>query len=325
MTKSERLALAGAKNSRDARGLMDRAIEDGDFERARVLAVQFNSLAHFERELDLAQTVHNYYTKKQVLSNKMGRNRQQYVAKIEQSRARKQKFYEGEYAKLKERQEAELNALLERWRSARADILDETQTEYDNALATAKLLAYRQSFEEAIKIRDSAMRQFKGRTAKTTDKIDRQFKRQCEILLDRQDLELTSLIQNRNAEMRNYDSLLQTTDNTAREVFRVQNAKCVVKIAERMPYNAPPPRSLRMQTVHAEPDEPDPQSFLSMAPSSDFEHTMDIVDSKLANVMEEMDETRSPVTGLEKSRVLFLTPTRPGQRSSNSPIAKPLY
>jgi hypothetical protein len=321
MSRRDRMALAGARNSRDARGLMDRAIEDGKFEDAREIANQVNSLAHFEKELELAHTVHNYYTTKQVLSNKMGRDNQQYVTKIAANRSRKQKFYENEYSKLKQRQENELNVFLERWRTARDEVRDETQTEYANALSTAKLLAYRENFDEAIKIRNSAERQFKRKTVTRTDEVDEQFHRQCTILLERQELELTALIESRNAEMRNYESLLRTTHNTAREAFRVKNAECVVKISQEMARDTVPPKSLRMQTVHAEPDEPDPQSFNGRG-SLEFEHTMDITDSKLANVMEDIQESRSPFVGLEKSRALFLTPTRNGSQGPGSPSSK---
>jgi hypothetical protein len=56
------------------RHLMDQAIDNGDFETAKALSEEVESLDLYDRELKLAETVHTYFTKKQALSDQMYQN-----------------------------------------------------------------------------------------------------------------------------------------------------------------------------------------------------------------------------------------------------------
>jgi hypothetical protein len=259
----------------EVRALVDIAIESGNFEEAKDLSQEADSLEAFEAELKFAKTVHTYYTKKQTMSDAMYQNSETYSRDIEFARETTQVFYYNEYQDLKKRQEEELDTLLEKWEGNRAQSVTTGEEELKQTLATAKLLAQRHQFDEAIRIRNEADRQYRVRMGKKIAQVDSYFTRQCEAMLAKHENEIVALTKRRAAEMQLFNALIDAARRQALDKFVRDNATEVVRIVKRFPPGSIVPKCLQMQSVRGRPLERGPAQC---DPEPEFQQLMDHVD-----------------------------------------------
>ena len=244
------------KTAAEAEYLMNLAIESGNFEDAKILAEEVKSLKNFESELQLAKTVHGYYTDKQEFSNKMDRNYHEYEHQINEAKRNSEQFFREEFQNLRVQQEEELENVLKKWDNARFDIQGDAEAEYRQTMITAKLLAGRMRFDDAIKLKAEAEARLKSKTRKTTREVDLKFNTQCELLLERQESTIKALVERKNAELKLLDALLDASRSQALEFFLMNNANAILDIAARFPPGSSIPKSLQMQTVRGRPMKP---------------------------------------------------------------------
>ena len=256
MSVNSQSGPAKPKTAKEARKLMNLAIERGEFEDAKLLAEEISSLENFETELELAKTVYGYYGEKQLFSDNMDRNCKGYEQQISEARKNSQDYFSQEFFKLKEQLEQELDALLEKWDNARVVAQGDAEVEFQQTMTTAKLLASRMRFDEAIKIKNEAEAKLRVRAKNSTRKVDLKFDKQCNLLLDRQLNTIKALAERRNAEMKLFDALLDAAQSQALEMFLQNNANAVIQIAARFSPDASIPKSLQMQTIRGRPMTP---------------------------------------------------------------------
>ena len=265
------------KTAAEAEYLMNLAIESGNFEDAKILAQEVESLKNFESELQLAKTVHGYYTDKQKFSNKMDRNYHGYEHQINEAKRNSEEFFRTEFQNLRVQQEEELENVLKKWDNARFDIQGDAEAEYRQTMITAKLLAARMRFDDAIKMKAEAEARLKSKTRKTTREVDLKFNTQCELLLERQESTIKALAERKNAELKLLDALLDASRSQALEFFLMNNANAILEIAARFPPGSSIPKSLQMQTVRGRPMQPKVRTE-TKPPEKKFMEKMDEVD-----------------------------------------------
>lgn len=265
----------------EANALMEAAIDSGDFEAAKEYDNQLKILQNFQEELHLAGTVHNYYKKKQQLSNNMGANSSAYRQQIEDAKSISDQYFQGEFMALRQKQEAELDALLDKWDAARNEHYGHQEEEYNQMMVTARLIAQQKKFDEAIKIKTLAERNMKAKTKQKFKEIDEQFRRQCDLLLKRQQQEINALAGRRQAEIRIFDALIEASETEALDAFLVNNATAVLGIANRFKPDSFIPKSLSMQTVRSKPMAPK-QTQYYIDPEKSYIRRMDVIDETLS-------------------------------------------
>ena len=257
---------------------MNLAIESGNFEDAKILAQEVESLKNFESELELAKTVHGYYNDKQMFSNNMDRNYRGYEQQINEAKQNSEEFFRNEFQSLRIQQEEELENALRKWDNARFDVQGDAEAEYRQTMITAKLLAGRMRFDDAIKLKAEAEARLKSKMRKTTREIDLKFNTQCELLLERHEHTIRALAERKNAEMKLLDALLDASRSQALEFFLMNNANAVLEIAARFPPGASIPKSLQMQTVRGRPMKPKGPQPEMPVPERKFMKKMDEID-----------------------------------------------
>lgn len=265
----------------EANALLESAIDSGDFEAAKEYDNQLKILQNFHEELNLAGTVHRYYQKKQQLSNNMGANSLAYKQQIEDAKSKSDQYFQGEFCVLRQKQEEELDTLLDKWDSTRNQHYGHQEEEYNQMMVTARLIAQQKKFDEAIKIKTMAERNMKLKTKQKFKEIDDQFRRQCDLLLKRQQQEINALAGRRQAEVRIFDALIEASETEALDAFLVNNATAVLGIANRFRPDSFIPKSLSMQTVRSKPMAPkQPQIYAD--PEESYLLRMDTVDRTLS-------------------------------------------
>ena len=265
----------------EANALLEAAIDSGNFEAAKEYDNQLKILQNFHEELDLAGTVNNYYKKKQELSNNMGANSLAYKGQIEEAKDKSDQFFQGEFITLKKKQEEELDALLDKWDATRNEYYGHQEEEFNQMMVTARLIAQQKKFDEAIKIRTMAERNMKAKTKQKFKEVDEQFRRQCDLLLKRQQQEINALAGRRQAEMRIFEALVEAAETEALDAFLVNNASAVIGIASRFKPDSFIPKSLSMQTVRSKPMAPK-QTLPTLDPEISYMLRMDTIDKTLS-------------------------------------------
>jgi hypothetical protein len=240
----------------EAQRLMQAAINEGDFEGAKLMAEEVASLQNFEAEVGLAKAVHGYYQNKQALSSTMDENCRLCSEKTKDARSKAEKFYRSEFLKMKKRHEDELEDLIRKWDDSRVDALGDAQSEFNRTMTTAKLLARRLNFDEAMRMRKEATEVLKDRSRHSPSDVNALWYRQGLLLLSRQQEELNVLIERKNLEFPLLETSRETAETQLRETFFLDNANTVMEIASTFPNtgNSFIPHSLRMQAVRGRPD-----------------------------------------------------------------------
>ncbi|OHT13530.1 hypothetical protein TRFO_03260 [Tritrichomonas foetus] len=268
------------RTAEEANAFMEAAIEAGDFELAKEYNEQVDLLKNFHEELHLAGTVHSYFENKQALSNNMGANYVAYKKQIEEGKKKSDMFFQTEFQYLKEKQEAELDALLDKWDATRNTASEHAEAEYNQMMTTARLIAQQKKFDEAINIRNLAGQKLKSRSKQRIKELDAQFRKQCDLLLQRQQQEINALAGRRLAESRLFDALAEAAESEALDVFLVNNASAVIGIANRFRPDSFIPKSLSMQTVRSRPSAP--KQTKKMNAEKTYLKRMDNVDKTLS-------------------------------------------
>ena len=267
----------------EANALMEAAIESGDFEAAKEYNKHLDILKNFNDEIQLAGTVHNYYTNKQILSNNMGTNYTAYQNQIAEGRRKSDIYFQNEFNNLKRKQEEELDALLDKWDASRNLANDNAEAEFNQMMTTARLIAQQKKFDEAINIRNKASERLKSRTKKKVNVINKQFRHQCDLLLERQQQEINALAGRRQAEVRLFEALAEAAESEALDSFLVNNASAVISIAHNFRPDSFIPKSLSMQTVRSKPSAPKIPSKPEADPA--YLNHMDNVDKTVSTTL----------------------------------------
>jgi hypothetical protein len=147
--------------------------------------------------------------------------------------------------------------------------------EFEQTLKTAKLLAQRQQFDEAIRIRDEADHEWRVRKKKKIEQIDSYFTRQCEAVLAKHENEIGAFMKRREAEMQLFDALVDAAQRKALDKFVRDNALEVVRIVRRFPPGAVVPKCLQMQSVRGKPLD---RGVIACEPDPEFQQLMEQVD-----------------------------------------------
>jgi hypothetical protein len=210
--------------------------------------------------LKLAETVHTYFAKKKLLSDKMHRSAQVCEAKKRVQEDRLREFYYQQFLELKKQQELDLNGLIDKWKLSRDQRCVSIETDYDQTLNAAKLLARDLQFDEAIRVRNEADQKLRLRAKKTVDDCDISFQAQCDTLLKTQQRDIALLEKRRDAELTRLNAHLDVSKRELGKRFRRANANEVVAIATDLLPATTVPKALQLQTVRAKPAAPpDPE------------------------------------------------------------------
>lgn len=287
----------------EANTLMEQAIEVGDFEAAKEYYHRSEILKNYREEVNLAGTVHNYYVTQQKLSTNMNENFNSYKKQIEEARIKSDKFFQNEYRNLKRKQETELDERLDKWDKDRNSTFNTHEHDYNQTMITARLVAQQKKFDEAIKIRTLAEENLRKKSQERSKEIDAQYRRQCDLLLERQQQEINALAGRRQAELRIFDALSEAAESEALDSYLVNNASAVIGIAKRFQHDSFIPKALSMQTVRSRKLTIKP-SHKNLPPERTYLKKMDNIDKALSSPLRQVPGKESSQR-FSPSRTLF--------------------
>jgi hypothetical protein len=234
---------------------MDQAIESGDFERARSLSEEVESLDLYERELRLAKTVHTYWTQKNILSDTMHHDTQI----CEQQKKRQQdstnSLFTQKLNSLKKSQEIELKNFNEKWKLTLESAVTSVKENHTESMNAAKRLARSLQFDDAIKVRDAIEDKFNDRRQEISEEINHCFEIQRNELLQTHKREIALLEETWEAELAKIDASFELSRQKLRGKFNRQNAAQITAITRSFTSGSLP-MALRMQIVRANPRPP---------------------------------------------------------------------
>ena len=290
--------IAHPRTVDEAKVLLNRAIENGDFEVAEMMHDDLTELQNFEDEMNLGQIVTGYFYDNQALSNQFQTNCEKVEKKVDKTVAKADAIYQRKFRAKKRRQMREMNELFEEWQAAREGALDEAETIYEEAMQTAKIIARDGRFKDAAKMKDHAMRAKILRCSHSNTHIDEHYESLVQLMTKRHYSELQQLVMQRNQEMRDLKVMRHATQDNAMNVFHVANAENIVNIARSFTPDCRMPLSLRMQTIHANPV-PAEDGAVS-GPDPAFDQKMLELDATLLNTCP-LSSVKSPISGRKKT------------------------
>ena len=289
--------IAHPRTVDEAKVLLNRAIENGDFEAAEMIHDDLTELQNFEEEMNLGQIVTGYFYDNQALSNQFQRNVEKVEKKVDEKVGQAEAVYQRKFRALKKRQMREMNELFDEWQGAREGALDEAETLYEETMMTARIIARDGRFKDAAKMKDEAMRAKIVRCSHSNTRVDEHYESLVQLMTKRHYSELQQLVLQRNQEMRNLKVMRNATQDNAMNVFHVANAENIVNIARSFTAANQMPLSLRMQTVHARPVPPEDGAIT--APDPAFDDKMYELDETLLSTCP-LRSVRSPISDRKK-------------------------
>ena len=232
---------------------------------------EYESLRNYESVLKLGGKV-NSYLQQNLKDNKNFVTT--YEISDQQLKIAKRKAvisFKNNYNELKNRQQKELDDLIEEWQNERNCHEDFTNTEYHRAMSTAKILARQNKVREAIQLRDLATQKRDISDAEYKKKIDEKYQRISDEMSQRHKSELEDLYESRKAELNSFDLVKKNIQTEAEADFLVKNATAVVDISKHFEKTAAMPKSFKMQAVKTKPKvDPSQQSFNVLVSSGIF-------------------------------------------------------
>jgi len=237
------------KTSDEARHYIDEAIDKGDFETAEYYENEYQSLLNFEREAQLGSIVSDYYEQNELLVENMENARIYTSEQILEAKRRSEIEFNDRFEKIKDRQEFELNSIIGEWKMARENEEEGLESDFESVMSTAKLIASQSRFQEAISIRDIAKKQLNKRKHVNHEKIDTKYKNQIDLMMNRHELELQGLVDERNAEIEGFKIMQENCNSEAMGEFLIKNANLVTNITKHFWKSGGAPRPLAMQAV----------------------------------------------------------------------------
>ena len=241
------------KTPEDAEFLLNKAINQCDFEAAEQIEQDRSDLVNFENEMNLGQMVSSYFKKHKELSNRLEQKCEKTINEINLSLERTESYYKKEFSNLREIQETEMAQAFAQWRASREAVTIEADDELDTALNTAKLLAAQKKFKEAIAMREAAKQLHHDKLVQEDASIDKRFEKRIRMITERHRLELQRLISSRNEEIRKIKKMKKEAIQDANDDFHILHAQAVVDVAEGFDPQVSIPLSLRMQVNTGKP------------------------------------------------------------------------
>lgn len=286
--------IAHPRTVEEAKVLLNRAIENGDFDAAEMIHDDLTELQNFEQEMNLGQIVTGYFYDNQALSNQFQRNCEKVEKQVDKTVDQAEAVYKRKFRALKKRQTNEMNDLFDEWQAAREGALDEAETLYEEAMMTARIIAKDGRFRDAAKMKDHAMRAKIVRCSHSNTRVDEHYESLVQLMTKRHYSELQQLVMQRNQEMRELKVMRNATQGNAMNVFHVANAENIVNIARSFTADYQMPLSLRMQTVHARPAPAEDGVPAGRDPA--FDEKMMELDATLLNTCP-LKSVKSPISG----------------------------
>lgn len=287
---TQKKTISNPLTSKEAKRLLNAAVEIGDFELADKYYQEFNDLVNFEDEMELGCHVADYFDNNQVISTQIDTSRKQISLEISKKIELANEIFKDKLEKLQRKQEEEVNELAEKWRQSRDNTTASAMADYQQSIVTAKLVAGQCNFKEAAAIKTKSMRLQQSKTTKTNAKNDEHFSNQLKLMEKRHKIEIQKLIQTRNNEIHTLKLMLEEAPSQAGDCFQVENANNVVKVTKDFKRTRRVPLALQMQTIHGR--RLDPQDGTKFMEDSD-----NLFTQRMANI----DQTlTSPVPLTEK-------------------------
>ena len=154
-------------------------------------------------------------------------------------------------------QEEEIDELAQKWREHREEKMQSVDLDFQQSIATAKLVASQYKFEEATRIKNEAIKKKNEATSQASVQIDEYFERQLSLMKRRHKIEIKKLVQSRNNEIHTLKLMLDEAPTQAVDCFQVDNATNVVQVVHGFNYDRKAPLSLKMQTVNGQRLDPE--------------------------------------------------------------------
>ncbi|EAY06862.1 hypothetical protein TVAG_340400 [Trichomonas vaginalis G3] len=244
---------AKPKTSAEAVELMNQAIEDCDYKAAKYYHEQIKYLENFEETKAIAGHVANYLEKKDEISNQIYENIQRYSQDIERAKHYSIEFHKNEFIKLRDFHRNELEDLIEDWDQERSSVTYTVEEQYQQTLDTAKLVADTYNFDAAINLQKQAAKILKTGGRDDIKQFDRRMHHMAELMLKRQEEEITNLKTTRDIELQILNEMLKAAETQTLEDFFNANANEVSRIIEKFPKEISVPIALQMQITRAKP------------------------------------------------------------------------
>lgn len=244
---------AKPKTSAEAREMMQQAIEQGDYKAAKYYHEQIPYLQNYEETREVASHVSQYLNKKDEISNQIYENVQRYSQDIENAKQFSIEFHKNEFLKMRDFHRAELEELIEKWDKERTSVSTTVAEEYNQTLATAKLVADTYNFDAAIKLQKKADQILKKGGKRDIQKIDDKNMKVAELMLQRQQEEINNLKTARDIELQLLDEMMTAAETQTLEDFFNANSQEVSRIIKKFPKEISVPIALKMQITRAKP------------------------------------------------------------------------
>ena len=235
------------KTAAEAEELVQIAIENEDYKTAKYYNSFIDYLKNFENAVGVSTKVADYVDDQKQLENNAVYNLDEYTKAIEAAKQRSNQNYHAQFRQLRDIQRYELEEFIERWDNEREEIYGQIDDDYQNTLTTAKIVADNRNFDAAIQIKAGATELLKKSRKEELSKLNKKNKRLAEIILDRQQKELTNLVTNRDNEIELFDQLQRAAETRCLGDFLIQNASKVDETLAKFPPKIAKPLFLFMQ------------------------------------------------------------------------------
>lgn len=245
------------KTSEQAKECMQKAIDDADFDLAAKYYQEYNEFLNLEDEMRVGRQITQYFDKNQILSTQIAQTQQTFEERTQSQIDSINQIYKEKLVELEKVQEQEIDELAQKWREHREEKMQSADLDFQQSIATAKLVASQYKFEEATRIKNEAIKKKNEATSQASVQIDEYFERQLSLMKKRHKIEIKKLVQSRNNEIHTLKLMLDEAPTQAVDCFQVDNATNVVQVVHGFNYDRKAPLSLKMQTVNGQRLDPE--------------------------------------------------------------------
>ena len=209
---------------------VEEAIENYDYEKAaRIYQTHID-----KHQTDISFQTEHYCKERDNINKEIQK-------KLEEEKANNQQIYENELqeaksnldkqiTELSSQQLDEMKELEAKWREARESERAEIMKKVDVLLHSSQLLAKSHKFDEAIELRDKAFAYRDAPRHEEIEKVDKEYREQFELLLEKHHHVLNELITQYNSLCTMITQKLETNNQTAEAAFAVEEASVPLHI-----------------------------------------------------------------------------------------------
>ena len=237
------------KTVKEAKDLMQAAINEENFELASYYWKEAESLENFQSEISLGKVVSQYLDKKDTLTTKMSFEANNSFQEVEKLKEKVVSDYRQRFERLMSKQRDELESALEEWKEARESAQSVAEDTLRNTIQTAKILAEQKQFDEAIRLRDYAYSSHEKNANKKKKEVDTHYINLMKTMRTRHQHQMSQLATKKSNDVELLNQMLESTESNTEDQFLLKNATFVLDIVKRYPHSKVIPHSLKAQVL----------------------------------------------------------------------------